>query len=438
MKVPDFTISDSEIEKFFESFIPHCKNTGTNQVPSFGNEDSCLTSSQHLAARGLASPKDSVILAIDVGGTRTKACVKKTVSGKEQWLTVLDVDNNETRSEGPGPGLQRMTRALGARLMAACQQQSLALAFDAVAIVWSNKLQSFRLEKETLGVGARIFGCKSGQAYRKGEWWNSDLNDGDDISAAFLNGLEAAGIDSKVLIVGNDTVLTAQALPGGLGGVVASTGSNATIIPAKQTTLYNSECGGAISIPSSLLKLSDKNSILPVTGNSLKIEDVSAGKGLPLVFQLMLREAYDGGMQELESILICLDKQSLSASELGLLVSGKTEEALGTRKAGEIYLSASAAAQKIAAELITNAGKFCGILLLIAAWNQLESEPQIKIALDSSQARFVPGYRKALDDFLAGWNKKHQKQLSYELMQPQGQISVPLQGAARAVNEFLS
>ena len=431
MTQTNFIISDERAEEFFNSLKLSCNNTGSERTPRFGNESS------YLSTQVRSIKNSNTILAIDVGGTRTKVCIRTSANGNIDWLEILDLDNNQLKTEGALSGLSRMTLELGKQIAISCQSKEIALKFDGISIVWSNKLECFPLIGELRGVGAKVFGSQSGQGYRKGEWWNSDIADGDSISDAFKTGLSASSIDCKILVVGNDTVFTAKALPNAHAGVVASTGANCTIVPPGSSILYNSECAAGIEPPASFLGLKHETAKLPNSNFPIKFEDLCAGKGLALLFQLYISEALMRGANQLTSIEQALEKAPINAKEFASIAAGNITETLGGRITSKIDDTAIKSSLEIAQQIVKNAGKMCAVLILISIANQLESLDEILVALDSSQARFVPGYKEAIDSFLSEWNKKNNKKIRYELLAPQGQISVPLRGAANAIEEFL-
>lgn len=431
MTLPNFLITEQKAEDLLNSLKLKCLNTGTTKLPSFGNESSFLTTKLCTVA------KATRILAIDVGGTRTKVCVRTGSSGDFSWLEVLERDNNHLKSEGVGRGLERMTLKLSGLIADSCRSLNIALEFDGVAVVWSNKLQCMPLTGATKGVGAKVFGSEDGQAYRKGEWWNSDIRDGDDIGATFLKGLQSANIHCPILVIGNDTIFTAKALALAQAGVVSSTGANTTIVALNGNTLLNSECGGAIELSADLLCLKNHKALIPETTIPIKIEDLSAGKGLPLMFELLVSEALSQGATELKTVDDFLNKQPITAKDISGIVRGEGTEIFELNTHDPLTANTLESIRKIAEQLISNAGTMCAVLILISVVNQLESEESPLVALDSSQARFVPGYIEACSNFLDIWNARNKKNVRFELLQPDGKISVPLRGAANSIEEFL-
>jgi hypothetical protein len=431
MQTPDFVIKFETIENLFESLKVLCSNTGTAVQPSFGNESSFLS-----PLRASTNSKKSV-LAIDVGGTRTKVCCRLNDANRESWISVLDLDNNELKTEGGAKALQRMTTELGRRISEECRNKKIALTFDGVSIVWSNGLQCFSLIGPIRGVGAKVFGSRSGTAYRKGEWWNSDIQDGDDISAAFSSGLKASGINVSVLIVGNDTVFTALAAPDCDAGVVASTGANTTIIPKDSSLLFNSECAAKIEIDASFLGLRTVKAAVPGSSDPLKLEDLCAGKGLPLAYAIYLQEAANLGIEGAKELRAAFETQILTAKSVSEIASGVFKSS-ADRLSPPLLPKSFDLGSSIAKQLVQNAGALCGLLVLVSVANQIDQNKDLLVALDSSQARLVPGYRESLDKFLSQWNSKHKTQVRYQLLEPQGQISVPLRGAANAIASFLT
>ena len=387
---------------------------------------------------------DAGILAVDVGGTHIKIGLR-TVSktGQTTWKELLDIDNSALNTgSDEGKCLERMTHELCKHIVAKLDHAGIEKSTIAgIGVVWSNQLTNAPITDKKLGikgVTGMVSGSRSGTAYRKGEWWNKDIDDGDNVGAMFIDAFRDLGFQPRSFVIGNDTIFTAKAIDNADSGMVASTGANATIIPAGQNMLCNSESGGNFSLSTDVIGLPEVSGI-----ETLKLEDVMAGKNMPLLFAEYIIQAAQNGSAELkpvaESIMLARKsgKAPFAAQCISLILQGKFDEFLNGKDSSSYSDGARSSLVAIAEKLIENAGKFAAAMAWFSICNQLPEKKHFVIALDSSQARFQAGYlstmKKAMNELLAAKGKTG----DVKLLEPAGEISVPMMGVARAANDFL-
>ena len=90
----------------------------------------------------------------------------------------------------------------------------------------------------------------------------------------------------------------------------------------------------------------------------------------------------------------------------------------------------------VAVPLVRRAGRLAAGMAYFSLFHQLEQRGRALLSLDSTQARWLPGYFAALTEQLerlaAG------KQARVALQQPEGEITVPMKGLAEALAEQLA
>jgi len=383
-----------------------------------------------------AAPREAVL--IDIGGTQTKVghqgsngAIRCVLDQPNTWFKGRAPSEHELPLESFLSGLvaeiQRALPNLGPRC--------------SLGLIWSNQVQCVPIKMErTTGVSGIVRGRKTG-GYRKGEWFLDGLRDGDDVGAIFLRTLNRGGWSPEVFLLGNDTIFTLFATPGATAGVVMSSGGNCTAIGEEgreKGHIINTELGGNLKIPQHLLSDGDIFCAESRGISSLSLEELCAGTWFPhLVYSHVCAAAKvpDGATlvplrDELVSGEITLTNRMLVAS-LGTAPHGNTPASI--TKAGEAWTDLLTA-------LVNRAGTLAGLLSYLSVHSQLEAPLQpVVVSLDSSMARHFPGYVEALTASSKARCGSHAATVA--LVRPleasgAGDISVPMQGIARALNSF--
>lgn len=413
--------------------------SGTDKnAPKFQADPSFISLDSKPAMAGTGT------LAVDVGGTHIKVGLRLvSPSGQVSWKELMDVDNNSLNTRfSHGKCLEQMAFELSRQIVAKLERAALKPAdVTAVGVVWSNQLCSQSMDASktgTNGVTGVVTGSQEGKAYRKGEWWNRDIADGDNLGEIFIQAFKENGFAPRAFVIGNDTIFSCKAMDNADSGMVASTGANTTIVPVGAHMLCNSESGGNFDIAREVLSLPKDNS-----NTYIKLEDVLTGKGMPVLFADYVIRAAEGGVSELTRLAQTIAKTkaegrlSYSGQDLSFIASGKFREFLHGRDANCYNDETLNSLRKIAQSVIVNGGRFAAAMAYFSIFNQINEKDTFVIALDSSQARFQPGYLDTMRTTLDSILKPKKKKAEICLLEPEGEISVPMIGVARAANDFL-
>ena len=393
-----------------------------------------------------ASTKTDNCLVIDIGGTSTKAGFR-SFNGKENWNLLFDEKNDELRSSnGEEESLALFCKILGIHLHQALENQGLDFrTIKNFGIVWSNAMHNQPFEKGVTGFVA------DRDKYNKGEWFMAGLENGHDLGSEFISGFELEGFSVDSFIIANDTPLTLKALPGSSSGVVVSTGLNATILKngadlglnPKNLDLMvcNGEIGGRFDIDESLLSAGD---FIGADRPADTIEFLCAGRFLPALFinHLILLRSDCSELEEVSEYLLDLGLDRFSefrTKDLCLLIYDQ-KEFLKRRSQADIYSEASLDTMtELAKEIFIRSASLCSIVIYASIANLLDQADVFKVALDSRLGREVPifweHFLSSMDELSLGDSK-----VEIELINPiacnGGTISVPMQGAANALDNF--
>lgn len=382
-------------------------------------------------------------LLIDIGGTHTKVAVARE---EDEFEFLFDEQNESFRPVSPhtGPALHEFLGALCGRIVAIAPALVGGPAPVRVGVIWSNQMTALPIETPTLsGITGLVSGLREG-GYRKGEWFLDGLRDGDDIGREFQHALASSGINSDVLVLGNDTVFTLFARPCSHAGVVVSSGANCTLVgpgSAGENTIFNSELGGMLLLPDSMLSKGDRIFGAKRTGDLLAIEELCGGawftdlcvshiealSELPEGSGLLpIRDAINAG-------ILSLSNHALSA--LLRDRSSVSEEFKG------FDASAVETLRALAEALVHRAGAFAAVLIYLSVSSQIKrGDRALNIALDSSMARHFVGYHTSIEAHLKTLlpdDATYSLQLVEPIKLPGGaEITVPMIGLERALREY--
>lgn len=437
-----FSYPKESYKKFVSLAEDMARRTGTNESgPKFACEESFVALSEREA------PKNVRVLTIDVGGSHTRVALRETnAQGQEKWHFLFDKDNNDLQNHTrKGKGLSMLAAELAELVSVSLKRYTHGTPkLDGLGVVWSNKLKNGALpvKAQTIGVNGAVTGIGAGMSYRKGEWWNADLFEGDNVAGAFIDAFAVVGLRPRAFVIGNDTIFTCKAIPGANAGMVASTGANATIVPVGRTMLCNSECGGEFALPSYIFHKADD-----CGPSSVRLEDLMAGIGMPSRFAQHIICAAENGVAVLKDLglLICeqvsRETYPITNEDLSkLLIQNEAEaiECFSRVKDQKLYSAdVVLVLREMAKNMALRAGALAAVMAFISISNQTESGRHFKIALDSSQARLLPGYFAKMKESLNEILSERKCWAEILLAEPQGEISVPIMGVARAVDDFL-
>ncbi len=408
----------------------------------FGAHDFCMREASLIRrlSDDLVPPINSLHVALDVGGTHTKAAMAYfTSSENPEWRVLFDRDNLELSHGAPGESpIECFCKRISAQLADALRSAGfLTENVHSLSLIWSNQLRAALMSNPVVrGVTGLITGITAG-TYRKSEWFVSGLSDGYDLGSLFLKSVGTQGLRPAVFLVGNDTVFTLTALPGSHGGVVASSGANCTdvgIEGAERGLIFNTELGSLFKIAPSYLSEADV-ALVDRVGVSLALEDLISGNWLPRLLDEHVVVAAKSGVSELQQVAdsILAHGSYCTTRDIAALLRGNRlafPEGLSERS---LLLM-----RELSSHLVTRAGVAAGALCYFSLFNQICSgQDFLTVALDSAMARHLPGYFEALEQTLQYLLARKARQGRVVLLKPAQladghEISVPVQGAILA------
>ncbi len=381
-------------------------------------------------------------LLIDIGGTHTKVAVARA---EDSFEFLFDVPNESFRPAAPptGPALHVFFRTLLNRVVEIAPTLARSSIPVRVGVIWSNQITTVPIETPSLsGITGLVGGLHDG-GYRKREWFLDGLRDGDDIGREFQNALESSGINADVLVIGNDTVFTLFARPNSHAGVVISSGANCTLVGrgiSGDRTIFNSELGGTLLVPDSMLSKGDLIFSATKKGASLAIEELCGGAWFtPLcASHIQALTALPEG-SALVQMRNAINAGALSLSNYAL--SALLRERASVPKEFVNYdRSAIELLTELVEALVHRAGALAAVLTYLSVSTQLRGgNRNLNISLDSSMARHFVGYRESIEKHLKHL-MPHDVTYSVHLVEPinlaeGAEITVPMIGLARALRE---
>jgi len=389
------------------------------------------------------------VLAVDIGGTSTKAGVRLvSKDGAVSWRYLFEQKNTALRNTKTGLN----SFAEFADTLAANIKQSLAAkdidekSIQDAGIIWSNAIKNHRAPN--LGISGAV---TAREHYNKGEWFIKDLKNGDDLAAPLLEAFKAAELNIKHLVITNDTPFTLSACKGAVAGVVASTGVNATLLMTetgansqKRQVICNAEMGGRFKLKESLLSEAD---LIADGRNADTIEYMIGGRFIPTVFCAHLIRLGQNGIDAFKKPVAILndigeDKWGhFNTRDLSSLIYNQ-DYFLGRHPEYINFSKDCLDAMKVlAAEVLSRAARLLTTVVYGSIANQIaEGETTFKVSLDSRLAREVPLFWDAFKEQLAVCLPaplKVEIVLAEPITTPTGSISVPMQGAANAMDSLI-
>jgi hexokinase len=416
-------------------------NAGHNITPAFEAFPSYIPAEDRAAAC-------SCLLAIDIGGTSTKAAIRAYTNGTPHWKLLFELKNLDLKE------VEFKENAFDAfcKILANHIERGLVSAgvpkedVGACGIVWSNAMENALLSG--VGITGRIAQIEK---YKKGEWFNSGLENGRDIGQDFLIALTRRKIKIDKLLVSNDTPLTLKATPGAAAGMVASTGLNATLLKSaaelgvgtdSQLMICNSEMGGRFVLDSKYLCPFDK---ISETISANTVETLTTGNFLPLLFTSYIFNCRHLNLPELgnlrEHLLRLEDKawEEFRSRDLSLLVSDQDFFLRRRTKRNMYSADVLACLTSLTEELIDRSAKLCAMIAATSVSNLMPREEPYLISLDSRLAREIPAFWNKMRSEVANRNYFNQR-INLNLVQPlelaNGKISVPMIGVANGIDSL--
>lgn len=423
-----------QIVSLGEQFVSNAPN---------GTPPCCAWDAGSLSRRPSSKPATShQIILLDMGGTHTKVATKHA---NGEWSLLFDHLNDwfEPRRDPSLPLLQGFFRVLVNELVTSLPSLLNGGLPLRVGVIWSNQIKTKRFSTgKTTGVTGIVHGYQSG-GYRKGEWFLKGLHNGDDVGALLLAEFTHGGITPEIMILGNDTLFTLFAVPGAHAGVVMSSGGNCTLVGTSENDkdeLFNSELGGMFMLPDSMLSEGDKE-FAKARGLSLvSLEELSAGNWFPsMVAANILAGSRLPEGKELQPIAAALADDSLAINNRALC-----DLLAGSAPIFDSFPTASIEALRLLTRsLVERAATLAGVMTYLSVVTQLRAgEKKVRISLDSSMGRYFPNYfdtmKRCINRITLPGHEVETVLVHPVELPDGGDISVPLQGAARLLESTAS
>ncbi|RMD86587.1 MAG: hypothetical protein D6808_02990 [Candidatus Dadabacteria bacterium] len=403
---------------------------------------------------------ESLLYLYDIGGTNIRGglCAVRDRM-PPQFYPLFIVNNKEVVSGKREDSFSEMIEnIISLSIERAPELNPSAFQRVGLGIVWSNALQNYplKLSADGLeGVSGTVTGKDRGGFYKKNEPWNDSIRDGDDIGKAFVEAFGGRGISFNALVVTNDTIFTQKVIPGARSGMVASTGANVTCTKPGEETLRNSEAGNAFILPEDL---TDDFDI--IEGDSLDLETLLCGRGIQRrLGRQIVWLSESGSLNRLgyplsdyfRRIADFLKRENrylveFCGEDLSELAKGDYKGFLKRRKEDIRCLFEEDTLLRALTVMASNLGRIGGRYAAALAYASIalelkEGYDKLVIALDSSQAHFMPHYWEEMHSFFSSIisSRYPERSVKIELIKPQeGNIlSVPMLGAANALFGFL-
>lgn len=386
-------------------------------------------------------------LLVDIGGTSTKAGV--CVPGQDRWSFLFDTKNAEMHADEAGDSLDSFAQSLGETIAREVERDGFRIdKIEHVGFVWSNAMDNHPIQSgDCHGVTGLVV---TRELYMKNEWFIRDIKNGRDLGKSFLEGLRRAGlVHIHTLVIGNDAALTAKASANADAGMVASTGLNATVVKrlneiggsGEELVLCNAEMGGRFPLAERYLSDADMNS---VQDKASTVEKVTAGKFLPQVYAEHLVRLYEMGIPGLEVPGEHLKEigeerfAAFRARDVALPFLPDIPLFLSRRSSPEKFPESSMPVlAEIGQEMYKRSARLCALLAYGSICNRFAEKDAFQLSLDSRLAREIPlfqeEFRKAAQAYMPQ-GKRLEIRLVDQLPVEDGSISVPMLGAARALD----
>lgn len=423
--------------KIYEN-ISSLKQIAGDIAINAGTEGNCALFPSYIPAKS-ASKKQETVLVIDIGGTSTKACLRLCRDGETEWRFMFEYSNEDFEDSSiDARSIDRFFITLASRVSDYFKQSDVSGSnLSACALVWSNAIENQVVENGVTALVANI------DLYRKGEWFNADLRNGDDLGEAFAKAMAKFGLPVDEILVANDTPLTMKAAENADAGMVASTGLNATLVTGRSAIICNGEVGGRFSVPNEFLSDADNVDEGLRAGT---VEMLSSGAFLPRLFVSYVDLLAKNGCDEITDLAETLNSMGedkwevFDSRDMFFMMEDRNRFQL---KHGDLGISEQAldVIAELSSLLYQRGALMASLVAYASIYRQLEEKDNFIIALDSSLSRKVPVFWETFKQSLEGLmpeGKVAELELIRRVDLGEGRLSVPMIGAANAVDSVFS
>ncbi|MDZ4786584.1 MAG: hypothetical protein SGJ02_10970 [bacterium] len=428
--LPDLPPFPNSKEKLLENIKSMTILAGTSSsLPKFQALSSCIPTLDS------ATPISSVIV-IDIGGTATKVGVRMHNQSLDWQILIEEPNDSFEDSTLPVNSLERFAAMVAKRITTQINKLREIDTHWALGIVWSNAMQNSLIKN--IGIDGNII---NRARYSKAEWFNQDTKDEDSIGQIFLKAFNKSGINISLYLVANDTPLTMKALKTANAGMVVSTGLNATVVKKSSSgpIICNAEMGTSFFLDKEFIHPED---FIAENKPASIIEHLVSGKNLPRLFasHIMANTHQYGEVCTLSKYFKSIGPNAyefFTAQDLANCLERPHDFLTKTRSSLDFDLNALKYYQALCRSIIIRAARLSSLFAYAAVFEQFTEKNHFIIALDSSLSRGIPLFCQTFQESLNEITPKG-KSIKLELIDrlevPGGIISVPMQGAANALD----
>lgn len=395
--------------------------------------------------------RNDIQLITDIGGTSTKVALRDTRGEGVTWRMLFEENNFSLKPNViESQAFISFSKVLANKIKSGLQELNVeASDVKAFAFIWSNAIVNNPRGKTA--ISAKVTDVED---YKKGEWFIADLKNGDDLGEMLLTELKSVGFNPSQFLIANDAPLTMKALDNADGGMVVSTGLNGTLVkslselnnPSNEEVICNGELGGRFKIDNDLLSQGDW---IANDKRANTIELLTAGRFLPLLFTKHIIALAESNCSELKKLADVFNNKlrekmwvEFRAKDMNLLFSDKQEFIERRNPLLKEYLTNEVleVLTELSKEIFERSAYLAAIVAFATISNRIESKDKFLIALDSRLAREVSFYFEKFESNLKSISKDKKITILGEIVLPieveSGKISVPMQGAAKALDSL--
>lgn len=429
---------ESQYDNLLKSVKDMSKNTFKTQnnqpnpqEKSFDNQKSLI----HVDEKSVHNHFDGDILAIDIGGSHTKAAFLKEGDDVQKAKFVVDKHNDDFKNvSDEKENIRAFIEAIAINIKESNIDTS---RIKGVAIIWSNALIAKKIDsKDYSGISGVTTGVNEG-FYQKGEWFTKDLKNGVDIGEIFHEMFLKHGIDPKTLIISNDTIFTQKALENADAGAVMSTGANSTGV-TNDGEICNLESGAQVKLDNKELSLVDRE-VLDEGVKDYSIQYMCAGKWLHKQLKAYIIKGAKEGIEEFNDIAMAINSGRLKIENTDI-----TKILDGEYPFLE-FLEAEESVRELCKAIVDRAAKAGALILYSSVADKLDDgiKHDFKFALDSSLARNIKLFKDKLYDYFCEITNLKKENLV--LLSPlkhtneygdDVEITVPIIGAFNSIRKY--
>jgi hexokinase len=226
-----------------------------------------------------------------------------------------------------------------------------------------------------------------------------------------------------------------------LNGTVAKTLRELRISESDDLVVCNAEIGGRMLIEEDYLSQADT-----IGGEGrCTIEFLTSGKFLPTVFLSTIEYLSENGVPEFVDVVKFLNEQGdqkermFRSRHISALLEDDQERLREERPEVFDFPEALPLLEALALRIVERSARLCAMVAYATVANRFDEKSDFKVALDSRLARAISFFRELLQQTLetiTPEGKRIEVELLHGLDGVGGRITVPMQGAANALDRL--